>query len=68
MQQLDDLRQTILETFLWLLCFYFSHGALHPQRRNTPGDQSLASENIERLLGKSMKEGSNGPFGRIAQS
>ncbi len=31
-EQLDDLRQTILETFLRLFCFNFSHGALHPQR------------------------------------
>ena len=40
MEQLDDLRQTILETFLRLFCFYFSHGALHPQR-SAPGDQSF---------------------------
>src|SRR5690606_12135444 len=32
MQQFDNLRQTILETFLRLFCFYFSHGALHPRR------------------------------------
>ena len=41
LQQIYDLRQTLLETFLRLLCFYFSHGALHPSGRRAPGDQSF---------------------------
>src|SRR5690606_19763849 len=36
MQQLDHLCQAILQAFLRLFGFYFSHSALHPQLAGTP--------------------------------
>jgi hypothetical protein len=36
MQQFDDLSQAVLQAFLRFFYFYFSHGALHPQRQRTP--------------------------------
>ena len=35
-QQLNHLSQAVLQAILRFFCFYFSHGALHPQRQRTP--------------------------------
>jgi hypothetical protein len=34
LQQIDHLRQAILQGLLGLFCFYFCHGALHPGREH----------------------------------
>src|SRR5690606_14627238 len=59
-QQVDNLRQAVLQAFLRLFGFYFSHWRAPPQKRSTPKgiNQSIrdwAIENVsELLLGKSM--------------
>ncbi|MNX92485.1 hypothetical protein D3C86_1246270 [compost metagenome] len=49
MQQLNHLGEAVLQAFLRLLGFYFSHGTLHPQRRRTPKrvNQSVRDCTIE---------------------
>ncbi len=41
LQQFDHLRQAVLQGLLWLFCFYFCHGALHPRPGARRGNQSI---------------------------